>query len=385
LPTVEAWRFLPAMKQVVVLGAGRVGGTIARDLAPDFRVTVTDKFPAALGRMQAFGLATRHADLATAAGVKAAVADADIVVGAVPGFMGFATAQAVLEAGRTLVDISFFDEDCFQLDELAKAQNLTAIVDCGVAPGCGNIILGDTARQLDAVTRFECLVGGLPVVRRWPFEYKAGFSPVDVIEEYTRPARYVKEGKMVTLPALSEPEILEFEGIGPLESFNTDGLRSVLHTFRGVPDMKEKTLRYPGHIELMRVFREAGFFSKQPIAVNGQSVVPLDVTGTLLFPQWTYQEGEADLTVMRITVEGRRGGQAVKRVVEMLDHYDPATKTTSMARTTGYTCTAVVRLVAAGRFTRKGICPPEYIGRQEGAWDFIRAQLAGRNVIYRER
>ncbi|MFI5335683.1 MAG: saccharopine dehydrogenase family protein [Opitutales bacterium] len=373
------------MKHVIVLGAGRVGGAMARDLAPDFRVTVADKFPAALARMQAFGLATREADLATVAGVTGAVADADIVVGAVPGHLGFATARAVLEAGKTLIDISFFNEDCFLLDELAKDRDLTAIVDCGVAPGCGNIILGDTARQLDQVTRFECLVGGLPVVRRWPFEYKAGFSPIDVIEEYTRPARYVKDGKLVTLPALSEPEMVEFEGVGVLESFNTDGLRSVIRTFSGVPDMKEKTLRYPGHIELMRVFRETGLFSKEPIRVNGQSVVPLEVTSALLFPQWTFADGEADLTVMRITVEGTKDGRPVKRVVDLLDRYDPATRTTSMARTTAYTCTAVVRLVAAGGFTRKGICPPEYLGRQEGAWDFIRARLAERNVVYRER
>jgi lysine 6-dehydrogenase len=372
------------MKHVIVLGAGRVGSAIARDLAPDFKVTVADKFPAALDRMRAFGLGTRGADLASSAEVKRAVADADIVVGAVPGFMGFATAKAVLEVGKTLVDISFFDEDCFLLDDLAKAQGLTAIVDCGVAPGCGNIILGDAARQMDRVTRFECLVGGLPVVRRWPFEYKAGFSPIDVIEEYTRPARYVKEGRLVTFPALSESELLEFEGVGQLESFNTDGLRSVIHTFPGVPDMREKTLRYPGHIELMRVFRETGFFSKVPIQVNGQPVVPLDVTGALLFPQWTYAEGEADLTVMRITVEGLKDGQPVKRVVNLLDRYDPVTRITSMARTTGYTCTAAVRLVAGGRFSRRGICPPEYLGQQEGVWDFIRAQLAERNVEYRE-
>ena len=373
------------MKHVIVLGAGRVGNTIARDLAPDFRVTVADKSPGALDRMQAAGLATRLADLATAEGVQAAVADADIVVGAVPGFMGFQTAQAVLEAGKTLVDISFFDEDCFRLDALAKTKGLTALVDCGVAPGCGNMILGDTARQWDQVTRFECLVGGLPVVRRWPFEYKAGFSPSDVIEEYTRPARYVRAGKLVTLPALSEPELMEFEGVGILECFNTDGLRSILHTYPDVPEMKEKTLRYPGHIELMRVFRETGLFSKEPITVHGQPVVPLDVTSALLFPQWAFADGEADLTIMRVTVEGRQHGQPVKRVVEMLDHYDPATKTTSMARTTAYTCSAAVRLVAAGRFSRAGICPPEFIGQQAGAWDFIRAQLAARNVVYRER
>ncbi len=372
------------MTHVVVLGAGRVGGAMARDLAPDFKVTVADKFVGALERMKAFGLDTRLADLGSAEGVKAAVADADIVVGAVPGFMGFATAQAVLEARKTLVDISFFDEDCFLLDELAKANNLTAIVDCGVAPGCGNIILGDTARQLDKVTRFECLVGGLPVVRTWPYEYKAGFSPIDVIEEYTRPARYVKEGRMVTFPALSEPELIDFPGLGTLESFNTDGLRSVIKTFAGVPDMKEKTLRYPGHIEKMRMLRETGFFSKEAIMVNGQKVVPLDLATALLFPMWQFKEDEADLTIMRITVEGEKDGRAVSRVVDMLDRYDPATKTTSMARSTGYTCTAAVRLVAAGKFSRKGICPPEYIGQVPGAWDFMKALLAQRGVIYRE-
>ena len=373
------------MTHIVVLGAGRVGAVMARDLAPEFKVTVADRSEEALARVKGWGLATRPADLSKPEGVKAAVADADLVVGAVPGFMGFATAKAVLEAGKTLVDISFFDEDCFELDALAKAQGLTAIVDVGVAPGCGNIILGDTARQLDKVTKFECLVGGLPVVRTWPYEYKAGFSPIDVIEEYTRPARYVKDGKMVTFPALSEPELLDFEGVGTLESFNTDGLRSVIRTFPGVPDMKEKTLRYPGHIEKMRMMRESGFFSKEPIQVNGQSVVPLDLTTSLLFPLWKFQEGEADLTVMRVTVEGEKAGKPVRRVVEVLDHYDPATKTTSMARTTGFTCTATVRLVAAGKFSRKGICPPEYLGQEAGVWDFMKAELAKRNVIYRER
>ena len=226
------------MQHVVVLGAGRVGGAMALDLASEFRVTVADRSEAALARMAARGLAVRHANLADSEGVKAAVADADLVVGAVPGFMGFATAQAVLEAGKPLVDISFFDDDCFRLDALAKAQGVTAIVDCGIAPGCHNIILGDLARQWDKVTSFECLVGGLPVVRSWPYEYQAGFSPIDVIEEYTRPSRYVKDGRIVTFPALSEPELVEFEGLGTLESFNTDGLSSILNTFPQVPYMK---------------------------------------------------------------------------------------------------------------------------------------------------
>jgi saccharopine dehydrogenase-like NADP-dependent oxidoreductase len=372
------------MLHVVVLGAGRVGGAMAKDLAPEFKVTVADRSEAALTRMREAGLTTLIADLGTPDGVKAAVAEADLVVGAMPGFMGFATAKAVLEAGKPLVDISFFDEDCFELDALAKHQNLTAIVDCGIAPGCHNIILGDLARQWDRITSFECLVGGLPVIRTWPYEYKAGFSPIDVIEEYTRPCRYVKDGKVVTFPALSEPELLEFEGLGTLESFNTDGLRSIIKTFPQVPDMKEKTLRYPGHIEKMRMLRESGFFNKKKLKVGGVEVSPLDLTTALLFPLWFMQEGDEDFTVMRVTVEGEQGGQRVRKQLNLLDRYDRATRTTSMARTTGYTCTAAVRLLAKGGYSRKGISPPEFVGQEPGTWDFIRQDLAKRGVVFTE-
>ena len=370
------------MTHVVVLGAGRVGGAMARDLALDFKVTVADCSEAALARMAAGGLSIRRADLSLPEGVKQAAADADLVVGAVPGFMGFATAKAVLEAGKPLVDISFFDEDCFELDALAKAQDLTAIVDCGIAPGCHNMILGDAARQWDRITAFECLVGGLPVVRTWPYEYKAGFSPIDVIEEYTRPTRYVKAGQVVVFPALSEPELIDFPELGTLESFNTDGLRSLIKSFPQIPDMKEKTLRYPGHIEKMRMLRESGFFRKDTIRVAGVEVSPLDVTTALLFPMWFMEEGDEDFTVMRVTVEGEKDGRKIRKVLNLLDRYDRATRTTSMARTTGNTCTAAVRLVAQGGYTRKGISPPEFVGQEPGAWDFIRADLAKRGVVF---
>ena len=232
------------MKHIVVLGGGRVGAAMARDLAPDFRVTVADLSLDTLGRLEAGGLGVRQADLASPEGVKAAVADADLVVGAVPGFMGFRTMRSVLEAGKDIVDISFYEEDPFELDALAKSQGRIALMDCGIAPGCGNIILGDLERRLDSVQSWECLVGGLPVLRSWPWEYKAGFSPIDVLEEYTRPARLVEHGEIVTRPALSEPELVEVARIGTLEAFNTDGLRSLLTTMRGIPNMVEKPALY---------------------------------------------------------------------------------------------------------------------------------------------
>jgi saccharopine dehydrogenase-like NADP-dependent oxidoreductase len=254
-------------------------------------------------------------------------------------------------------------------------------VDSGVAPGCGNLILGDLEQRLDRVTRFECLVGGLPVVRSWPYEYKAGFSPADVLEEYLRPARYVAHGEVVVRPALSEPELVDFPGVGTLEAFNTDGLRTLLHTV-AAPFKQEKTLRYPGHAELMRALRATGLLDRTPVAVGGAQVVPLDLTAKLLFPLWQMEEGDEDFTIMRVTVEGLKDGLSRRRVFNLLDRYDRTTGTTSMARTTGYTCTAMARLVASGRYRRPGISPPEFVGREPGCWPFIRAELAKRGVVF---
>jgi saccharopine dehydrogenase-like NADP-dependent oxidoreductase len=308
----------------------------------------------------------------------------DFVVDAVPGFMGFRTLQAVIEAGRNVVDIAFFAEDPFELDALAKRKGVTAIMDCGVFPGMGSALIGRAARKLDQVDSVLTYVGGLPEVRRWPWEYKAVFSPVDVIEEYTRPARYVENGVLVTRPALSDPELLDFPELGTLEAFNTDGLRTLARTI-DAPNMKEKTLRYPGHIEKMAVLRESGFFSAEEIEVGGQRVRPLDVTARLLFPMWKLAEGEGDITVMQIRIEGVSNGRRLRFIYDLCDRYDPETGVTSMARTTGYTATLALRLVAEGLYAHAGISPPEYLGRQPGCVDYLLKGLAARGIHYREQ
>jgi saccharopine dehydrogenase-like NADP-dependent oxidoreductase len=373
--------------RVVVLGAGLVGGAIARDLAAggEFEVTVVDASQAALARLadQPRVVAIR-ADLTAAAEVRRVVERQDLVVGAVPGHMGLATIRNVLECRKPMVDISFFPEDPFELDFLAREAGVPALVDFGIAPGCSNLILGRMMAEFDAVERFVCLVGGLPSVPAWPWEYKAAFSPADVLEEYTRPARYVVAGRMVTMPALSEAEFVDFPGVGTLEAFNTDGLRTLISTAK-VPFMQEKTLRYPGHIERIRVLRESGFLGTEPIEVGNVKVRPLDVTSRLLFPLWRLEEGEADLTVMRVSVEGLHAGRRIRRTFELLDHFDPATRTTSMARTTGYTCTAGVRLLARGLFRQAGIVPPEFVGREQACYDFVMAELGRRGVVLSEK
>jgi len=368
-------------KKVVVLGAGMVGRAMAIDLSKQHDVLSVDRDTRALALLTDFpNLSTVQANLTDAAEVTSVIADADIVVGAVPGFMGYETLETVIKAGKNIVDISFFPEDPFGLDDLAKSHEVIAVMDAGVAPGMSNLILG-AYQSKSEVTDFTCYVGGLPRERTWPYEYKAPFSPIDVIEEYTRPSRTVENSEIVQKVALSEPELIDFAGVGTLEAFNTDGLRSLIHTM-SIPNMKEKTLRYPGHIELIRILRETGFFNEEKIQIGDQRIRPIDLTTALLFPKWKLGEEEEEFTIMNILIEGLAGGKKFNHKYELLDRYDPATKTSSMARTTGYTCTALTQLVLDGKYHRKGISPPEFVGETQGCLEAVFNYLEARGVIY---
>ena len=368
--------------QITVLGAGLVGNAIVRDLALDkrFDIIAVDRDQHALNRLQQKCSAQiLQTDLAEAGRVGEIVIESDLVINAVPGFMGFETLKQVIAAGKNVVDISFFAQDAFQLDDLAKSKGVTAVVDCGVAPGLCNVLCGHVDNRLDRLEHYTCYVGGLPVTRNWPYEYKSVFSPSDVIEEYTRPCRYLEYGCEVVRPALSDAELIDFPEIGTLEAFNTDGLRTLRQTMK-IPNMKEKTLRYPGHASLMRAFRDSGFFSPTPMQVDGRSVRPLSVISALLFAQWELQPGDEDFTLLKVVVDGWEKESKRRYTYDLLDRYDRKTQTTSMARTTGYTCSIVARQVLSGKFTLKGICPPELIGRQDACFDDLLAGYTKRNI-----
>ncbi len=369
------------MNRIVVLGCGAVGRHMAIDLckAPDCEVVSVDVDQEALERLaREHPIQTRVEDLSTAEGVTRAVEDADLVIGSVPYSIGYAMLEGVIRAGKNIVDISYFPEDPFGLDDLAKEKGVTAVVDCGVAPGMDNIILGNHTRKMK-VTRYECYVGGIPRARNAPFEYKSPFPVLEVLEEYAGSAKMVEDGKVVVRPMLSETATIEFEGVGSLACLNSDGLRTLIRTME-IPDMLEKTLRYPGHADAMRIFRDAGFLNLTPIQVKGVSVRPIDVTASLLSPQWRYGQDEADLTVMRLVISGEEDGKLATYTYDLYDEYDPATGTLSMARTTGYTCTAVARLVLDGAYSQKGICPPEFVGRADGCRERVEEYLEDRGV-----
>ncbi len=367
--------------KVAVLGAGMVGRAIALDLTKQHEVVSFDLNSANLDALTKKNQKVRaiRTDLSDYDSYPALLEGFDLVVTAVPGFMGYKTLEAVIRSGKNTVDISFFPEDALQLDKLAKEKQVTVITDCGVAPGMSNFIIGRYNEEMK-VTRVECYVGGLPKEKKPPFNYKAPFSPIDVIEEYTRLARLVENGKLVTKPALSDREIMWFEKAGELEAFNTDGLRSLIYTMKHIPDMKEKTLRYPGHIDLVIALQQAGFFDTTPIRVKDASISPLEFTSQILIKDWKLQPGDEEFTVMKVIVGGEKDGSPMSVVYDLYDEYDPTTGTSSMSRTTGYTCTAAVNLLVNGLFTEKGVFPPELVGKYKACFDFVITYLAERGV-----
>ena len=372
------------MSNVIVLGAGMVGSTMAIDMAKKHHVTLTDISKDVLQRVKrrCNDLAVQQLDVCNKKELQELIRQHDLVINAVPGFLGFETLKSIIEAGMNVIDIAFFPENSLELDALAKEHGVTAIVDCGVAPGMDNVILG-YYNEIMKLTDFECLVGGLPRVKKWPFCYKAPFSPIDVIEEYTRPARYVEHGEMVVREALTDCEYVEFDRVGTLEAFNSDGLRSIIYTMPHIPNMKEKTLRYPGHVEYVKVLKESGFFGTEEIEVDGKQISPLDFTSKVLFNEWKLGETEEEITVMRVTLKGENAeGQIEEVVYDMYDEYSPGTGTSSMARTTGYTATAAANLFLDGIFAEKGVFPPELVGKHKACFDYFFRYLEERDIHY---
>lgn len=254
--------------------------------------------------------------------------------------MGFNTAKAIIKAGKNCACIAFYEEDPFELDQLAKENNVTMIMDCGVYPGMGSALIMHKCMQLDKI----------------------------------------ENGHEIIRPALSDPEYIFFPKIGTLEAFNTDSLRTLATTIDS-PNLKEKTLRYPGHIEKMVVLRELGFFSKEEtITIKGEKTSPLEMTAQVLFPNWKLKQGETDITIFQSIIEGTKDGQKMKFTIDLYDKYCPETDVTSMARTTGYTATIALRMIAEGIYSHKGISPPEYIGKYPECIEYMQKRLKERGV-----
>ncbi|MGB9772250.1 MAG: saccharopine dehydrogenase family protein [Candidatus Kapaibacteriota bacterium] len=365
------------MAKILVIGCGLVGKTIIKDLAKTHSLLVVDVDRNNLDEIRKFVDVETLEGNATDKGFLSEIArNADLVVSAVPGFLGFQILKTLIELNKNVVDIAFFPENPFDLHSLSVEHNVSCVVDCGIAPGLSNMIIGYhcSRAQLEEAIIY---VGGLPFERTLPFEYKAPFSPVDVLEEYIRPARFLHNGKIISKEPLTEVELINFKGIGTLEAFLTDGLRTLLTTVN-VPFMKEKTLRYPGYSHKIKLLKDCGFLNTEPIETKSGSIVPIHLTEKLLLEQWKLSPEDEEYTIMKVVLKGKDTKKKI--TYELFDRTDKGNKDYSMGRTTGFVASAVASLFLQGKIQQKGVIPPEILAHDEECFNFTINYLKERNI-----
>jgi len=372
--------------RVLVVGCGRMGSAAAEDFARslsnvDVVVADVDSSIAkqAAERIRRANVSWMRLDAGKASELVKALKDFDLALGFLPPALGFRLMEACIQAGKSLVDVSYMSENPLTLHDEALKAGITIIPHCGLAPGISNILVGRAVADFNVVERVHIFVGGLPDKPIPPVGYAITWSPESLIEEYTSKARIIEDGRIVEVEALSGLETVEFPGIGVLEAFYTDGLRTLLYTVEGVREMWEKTLRYPGHAEKMMLLRDLGFFSGEEIAVDGFRLQPRKFTAKIL-ERRLYNPMVKDFVALKVEVCGYREGFKTRRIYTLVDFYDEKSGVTAMARTTGYTASIVAKLVLEGVIRLKGVVPPERLGMEEDVFRQIMAELSARGI-----
>jgi len=245
-------------------------------------------------------------------------------------------------------------------DADAAAGGLSVIPDCGLAPGMVNILAAEGIRRLDRVDAVRIYVGGLPQHPEPPLNYQIVYSLEGALDYYTTPSWVLRQGKALQVDALSEVERVDFPApVGELEAFHTGGgISTMPFAWEGkVATMEYKTLRYPGHVAIMRPIRELGLIGNEPIEVKGQQVVPRDVFIAVVRPK-LFRPESRDLVALRVAVRGTRQGEPAQVGFQLLDYFDAAHGISAMMRTTGYSL-ALTGLLQARGDTPHGVRTPD--------------------------
>lgn len=372
--------------KLLVLGCGNIGSVIAKDLAEtttSTEITLADKrafrvkiVGAALSKE---GISQIQIDVADYCTLVRIMKRFDLVVGALPGGVGYRAARACIDAGVNMVDVSFMPQNPLELNGDAVKAGVIIIPDCGVAPGLSNMLAGHSVSKLDQIESVHIMVGGLPQEPVPPLNYAITWSVDDLIDEYTRKATIVDDGRIVEVEALSGLEIIEFPHVGKLEAFYTDGLRTLVHTMKGAKSMWEKTVRYPGHVEKIRLLKDLGFFEEESVEVEKVHVSPRKVT-VELFRKKLLRPEIKDLLAMKVETIGIRENSKCVNAFYLLDRYDEKHGVTAMARTTAYTASIVAQLLIQRIVKGRGVIPPESVAAEERVFNRILAELRKRRI-----
>lgn len=374
--------------KIVVLGCGNIGTVIAKDLAenlPSAEIVLADvnrkNAQDAASNIGLKNLVWMQADAAKHLELSTKLKNFDVVVGALPGELGYRACKASIAAKVDMVDVSYMPEDVMSLDDAASKAGVSIIPDCGMSPGLCSMLVGRGVSKLDQVEKAHMLNGGLPETPVPPLGYVITWSVRDLIDMYVRKVNILKDGKIVQVEPLSGLEELDFPGVGKLEAFYTDGLRTLLYTIRA-KDMWEKTLRYPGHVEKIKLLKALGFFDSDAIEIGKAKVEPREVTADLFAQK--LRRKIPDIVVIRVEVSGKKGGRRIGHVYSVFDHYDKKRQVTSMARTTAYSTSIVTQLLAQKEIEEKGVIPPEKLGMNARLFERFIGEMKKREILVKE-
>jgi lysine 6-dehydrogenase len=370
--------------KVLVVGCGNIGSVAAEDFAKSVSadVVVADndraRAEAVADKIGMKKVSWVQLDVSNHERLVKTVRDFDLIMGFLPGKLGFRLAEACIDARKSLVDVSYMAENPLALNDKAVKAGVTIVPDCGLAPGISNVLVGHAVANMDKVKTVYIMVGGLPEKPIPPLDYTITWSPESLIDEYTRKAGIVEKGKKTEVEALSGLEEIEFPNVGKLEAFYTDGLRTLANTIKA-EHMWEKTLRYPGHAEKIKTLKALGFFDENPVDITGMNVSPRKLTVKLL-EQKLWKPEIKDIVALKVEVSGIKNDKRTSYVCHLLDTCDKKHGITAMARTTAYPASIVAQLILKKAVKEKGVVPPEKLGMDDTLFKMFIDQLEKRGV-----
>jgi saccharopine dehydrogenase-like NADP-dependent oxidoreductase len=307
--------------------------------------------------------------------IEAALLGIRQAVTALPGYIGFEVLKNLVELGMDIVDISFYREDPEALAYRARKLGAFLVVDAGVAPGLSNFLIGLSDEQIGPLEGARIFVGGVSKVKKDPLGLAMTWSPEDLMDEYQRPARMIKNGELLEVSPLSISGTVKVPGFGTMEFFPTDGLRSLLKTYGELKELVEYTLRWPGHLETIRLLRDMGFFDNDFVIVRGCAIRPKDVLARLIERRYLNTE---DLVVMVVETWSKNDRLVYKLVVE------PREGWSAMARATAGFASAVTLAMLEGLLSGEGVRYPEMLSKDEDVRDFILSYLKRQDIMIEE-
>ncbi len=363
------------MSRFLVMGAGKMGIVLAKDLIESDnqnKVTLVDISSKRLQKAKKFIKSERLILLKKDVEKKKQRQDIferqDVALAALLHKHSLLALETAILKGVHFADlVGEKPLDRLKYDSEAKKKKVTIISGLGVSPGITNICVGRAVHLLDEVEKAMIYVGGNPVYPKPPLNYRIVYAVESVLDFYERKALILKKGKIKEVPPLSGIESIQFpHPFSEMECFYTDGLSSLAHTMQGKikEELAEKTIRHKGHAQGIKILKECGLFSRQPIKLYNTKVIPRELLEVLLDSKMKLGK-ERDATLLRIVVEGKKSSKPTTHIFEMIDLYDSEKDYTSMGKTTSFPASIAAQMIASGKIAQRGSLFPEEIFQSE--------------------